>query len=479
MKQIFEALGETASRYPASIALASRTGYMTYEDFVGNLSSAAHAMAKSGVRAGQLIVLTGANADAQIILALALFRLGCRVGFSAGVELYDTSGVEVDAVVADAQRADPKHRVIVIGRDWFLGAKGRELGLPEPAEDYSIIFASSGSTGLPKLVEYGREALLHRVYASAWKLYRGGVPRLLSALGSRTAAYFCNGLFYLLQGGLVIGVTARDGRTVLETIQLFRPNFVIMPPSTVAEMLSVMAERKMDFEKVPTLLAPGAKCSPELQRAALDSIAEDFITFYGSTETGGIARGSSADVLKIDGCVGKVVEGVEIATFDADGSKLATGIEGEIRVRIPPNRIGHYIGTGAGEAAAFKEGWFSTGDIGLVDDDRNLIIRGRATNVINIGGSKVSPELLEEGIRSFSQVRDVGVAGVERSEGFEEICAAIVSNTKLTVDDVNAHLRRRNSRWGVHSVKLVPAIPRTASGKIDRGALKRLCSEAT
>lgn len=120
---------------------------------------------------------------------------------------------------------------------------------------------------------------------------------------------------------------------------------------------------------------------------------------------------------------------------------------------------------------------FVTGDIGLVDEDNNLIIRGRASNVINLGSSKVSPELLEEEIRAFSQVRDVGVSGVDRPEGFEDICAAIVSSSKLTVDDINAHLHRRNARWPVHMIKIVPAIPKTEAGKIDRVALKRLCSE--
>ena len=248
MQQIFEVLREAAARYPASIALASRSGYMTYEDFVGNVASAAHALAKAGVGPGQLVVLTGANPDAQIILSLGLFRLGCRVGFTADVDLYDASGVAVDVVIADAPRPAAKHRVIVIGRDWFAGAKGSDLRLPEPANEYSIIFASSGSTGLPKLVEYRSAALLHRVHASLWKLERGRVLRFLSALGSRTAAYFCNALFYLLHGAMVFSVTARDGRSVLEAIQLFRPNFVVMPPSTVAEILKVMAERRMAFE---------------------------------------------------------------------------------------------------------------------------------------------------------------------------------------------------------------------------------------
>ena len=128
-------------------------------------------------------------------------------------------------------------------------------------------------------------------------------------------------------------------------------------------------------------------------------------------------------------------------------------------------------------AGGDADGWFATGDIGLVDKDRNLIIRGRASNVINVGGSKASPELLEEDIRAFSQVRDVGVSGVDLPVGFHEICAAIVSNSKLSVDDVNRHLKRRKAQWPVDRVKIVPAIPKTETGKIDRVALKRLCSE--
>jgi long-chain acyl-CoA synthetase len=83
---------------------------------------------------------------------------------------------------------------------------------------------------------------------------------------------------------------------------------------------------------------------------------------------------------------------------------------------------------------------------------------------------------MEEQILTFSQVRDVGVSGIDMPEGFQKVCAAIVTKAKLTVDDVNAHLRRREVRWPIQEIKIVEAIPRTESGKIDRTALRRLCA---
>jgi acyl-coenzyme A synthetase/AMP-(fatty) acid ligase len=198
---------------------------------------------------------------------------------------------------------------------------------------------------------------------------------------------------------------------------------------------------------------------------------------YGSAEMGWIAWGYAGDVQKIDRCVGCVVDSLEVAAFDADGHRLPPGTEGQIRARGPDGYAGTYLGDGATQDEIFKDGWFVTGDVGIVDGDGNLVIRGRESNVINIGGSKVSPELMEEQILSFSQIRDVGVTGIDMPEGFQKTCAAIVTRAKLTIDDVNAHLRRQGARWPIQEIKIVYAIPRTTSGKIDRAALRRLCAE--
>jgi len=476
MEQFFETLQEWAKRFPGSIALASQTGYMTYEDFVGNVTTVANAATRNKVVPGQFIVLAGANPDAQLIIALSLLHLGCRVGYSRDIGIYESSGVTIDAVIADAAIPGSKHRVITIGRNWFGGAEGTNLKLSPPATDFSMVFSSSGSTGRPKLIEFERKALLHKISVRVSDSLFGTRPRFLSALGTRTAAHFSNVFAVLLRGGMAIGPKNRNGSTVLDTIELFRPEYLFTTPSTLVEILHRLDKKPMAFDKIRLLIASGSRFAAGLQRAVLDKFSEEFISFYGSTETGGIAWGSSKDVLEIDGCVGRVADGVDVATYSSDGERLSPGAEGKIRVKGQVGVFGKYIGDDA-QHLSFANGWFVTGDIGFVDKDKNLIIRGRSSNVINTGGSKVSPEVLEEEIRAFSQVRDVGVTGVDRPEGFEKICAAIVSKSKPTVADINALLHRRNARWPVHMVKNVSAIPKTDSGKIDRVALRRLCSE--
>lgn len=473
MDHIFEALQDWASRFPASIALASRTSYMTYEDFVGNISSALRAATKSGIKPGQLVVLTGANADAQLIIALALLRIGCRVGYDRDLTLYDASGVAVDAVIADAPIRGVKHRVIVIGANWFRGADAIGVALPAPAADYSMIYSSSGSTGRPKLVE--NPPLLHKISIDITQAELQDRPRYLSAFGNRTDATFYDSLATLSKGGMVIRATTRSGAGVLDAIQLLRPNYVLMAPSMLVDLFHHLDDKPMALSRISLMRTAGAYCAPDVQNAVVERIAERFMSSYGSVEMGWIAWGYGEDIQKTERSVGRVVEGMEVAAFGEDDRKLPPGTEGQIRAKGPDGAAGFYIGENSPQQQIFKDGWFVTGDLGMVDADQNLIIRGRFSNVINFGGSKVSPELLEEEIRSFSQVRDVGIVGLDQPQGYEQICAAIVSNSKMKVGDINAHLHRRNAHWPVHQVKNVPAIPKTESGKIDRVALKRLC----
>ncbi len=475
MEAVFESLKATAARYPGSIALASRAGYMSYEDFYGNIISAVEALRKNRIEPGQLIVLAGANPDAQLIIALALIRIGCRVGYSRDVSLYDVNKVPIDAVIADAPLPEVRHRTIVIGRDWFKGAGAISRGLPTEAAAYSMIHSSSGSTGRPKLVEI--PPAQHRISIETTRVQLGVRPRYLSTFGNRTDPTFCDSLAALHNGGMVIRAEERLASAVLDTIQLFRPTYVLMSPSNVVDTLRCLDEKPAAIDKVPLLRTAGAYCAPDLQNAILARIADAYMSSYGSAEMSWIAWGYAEDVQEQERCVGRVVDAMEVAAFDSDGHRLPPGTEGEIRVRGPDGYAGAYIGEDTPQDEIFKDGWFVTGDIGVVDSDGNLMIRGRLSNVINIGGSKVSPELMEEQILAFSQIRDVGVTGIDVPEGYQKACAAIVTKTKLSLDDVNAHLERRGALWPVQEIRIVDAIPRTESGKVDRTALRSLCND--
>lgn len=471
LEELFDTIRLSAERFPGSIALASRTGCMNYADLVGNIASVAEAAAGSGIRSGQLVVPAFGNPDMALIVTLALMRIGCRVGYTANLGLYEASGVAVNAVVADPASAQSLGRPVVpVTPDWFKGADAAKQQIPPVAGDFSIVFSSSGSTGRPKLIELPAPAVLRRASQRTF----GAGARILPAFGSRTPDNLHDSIATLLKGGMITHPPGIRGTEILDTIQLFRPDYVCMAPSSLLDMVNVLQERLTALRKVGVLRTVGSRCSPELQDLTLEKVADTYMSNYGTVEIGWIAVGDAAQLRKGTGNAGRIIDDIEVAAFDDDGHILPPGTEGEIRAKGPEAAVGTYIGMGTSADSAFKDGWFATGDIGFVDENRNLILRGRTNNVINIGGSKVSPEEVEEHLTTLAGVIDVGVAGVDVPEGYEKIGAAVVSTASVSLDEINAYLRQRRFPWPVQEVKNVPAIPKTNNGKIDRVALRRL-----
>jgi len=474
---VFARLEENGARFPGSVALASLNGVMNYQGLVGNIASAVVAARKAGIGPGHLVVVAIANQDIAFVVALALMRIGCRVGYSPNLELYDLSGVKIDFVIADKAAAIRGRPVLLISPDWFRGEAGINLQLPPVATDFSMITSSSGSTGRAKLIEAPAGTVPRRLGLSISALLGEGRSRLLSLGGERVLQIFWESVAVLVNGGMLVRPVNRRALVILDTIELLRPDVVSIPPAPLLEVMRVLDARPNFEFKVRMLRSIGAYFAPHVQNAVLDRLAENVMSVYGSVETGWIAWGLSSELQKVPGSVGRVADDREIAAFSSDGRELPPGSEGEIRLKEPDDATSTYLGGNSAQQSVFTDGWFATGDIGMVDENRNLIIRGRASNVINTGGDKANPEDIETQLRTFDEVLDVGVTGVDIADGFQQICAVIVSSSVMDLDDINTRLRQRKIRWPVQILKSVSEIPKTQTGKIDRKALKRLCAE--
>ena len=152
---------------------------------------------------------------------------------------------------------------------------------------------------------------------------------------------------------------------------------------------------------------------------------------------------------------------------------LQPGNEGEIRFKMPKDAAARYL-VGMAEQTALRDGWFYPGDIGRIDEANQLIITGRKSLVINLGGNKVSPELAESLIMEMETIDDVGVLGVKDNNGFDVVFALIAGDPKIDLDQVNRHLYEKKSNFAVSKLKHVRSIPHTDTGKVDRPALREL-----
>ena len=174
--------------------------------------------------------------------------------------------------------------------------------------------------------------------------------------------------------------------------------------------------------------------------------------------------------MEIEGATGYVAPWAELEIVDVDDRPLPAGAEGLVRIRAtcqgapyPPER--------AAENASFRDGWFYPGDLGRYGDDGLLILTGRTSDVINVGGLKLAPEVIEEILRKHPAVADVAAFGDLGDGGIEEIFVALVPKAPAVDTQVIAWCAERNVP--VKRIFTIDELSKTSSGKIHRDLLKR------
>ena len=161
--------------------------------------------------------------------------------------------------------------------------------------------------------------------------------------------------------------------------------------------------------------------------------------------------------------------GCAIEIVDDHDHPLPSGEPGRLRVSTPFG-LGGYLYDQAATKAHFRDGFFYTGDLGVLGDDGRLMLRGRFTDVINIGGHKVSPAPIEERLRDALGVSDVCLLSAPDDHGEEQLHLMIETPAPIVAAALAAVLRQELSGFaGVH-VQFTTALPRNGMGKVQRQA---------
>jgi acyl-coenzyme A synthetase/AMP-(fatty) acid ligase len=196
------------------------------------------------------------------------------------------------------------------------------------------------------------------------------------------------------------------------------------------------------------------------------------IGIYGSTEAGLVAQAPGAVMHAHPDAAGYVVPDVQVRIVDDSGNPVGRDTEGLVQVRTPYMCDG-YVGDAEATAAGFRDGWFIPGDLGILRADSLLRITGRADEMINAGGVKLSPALVDEFLLTQPGVRDAAAFAFRQSGRSDQVWAAVVCNDEFDEHAVLAAARARlNSRAPARLLRL-PEIPRNAMGKPLRQKLSK------
>lgn len=411
-----------------------------------------------GIRPGQLVVSALGNRPGAIPLVLSCLSLG------VALMPIDASATATD--VADfAARFGAFAVVLPQGPDLRIK---RQHADPATYANAAVLRLTSGSTGFPKAI------LTHESHLIA------DSERIIGAMGIAAGdnqlavtplshAYGFGNLVMplLLQGTAIL---LRDSfvpsQLLLDAHKVRTRVFAGVP-----YMFSFLAAntRAEDWpSSLRLLISAGARLDAQTSQAFHSRFGFKIHSFYGASETGGIAYDAS-DELTPEGHVGTPMPGVTILVRPED--EAAEG-SGRIFVRSDAVAAGY---TEDEEESSFIDDGFLTGDLGFVDSRGHLTLTGRASPAVNVAGRKVHPAEVERVLRTMNGVDDVCVIAAPDPRRGQQILACIISRQLSSALEVRQFCAARLAPHKVpRAIIFLPSLPVTPRGKIDRAQLLTL-----
>jgi len=199
-------------------------------------------------------------------------------------------------------------------------------------------------------------------------------------------------------------------------------------------------------------------------------------TGFGITESSGtvtlVPSGESPEV--ITNTTGVPLPGIEIKIIDAEGNDLPTGEPGEVMVRGYTIMRGYLDDPEATAKAIEPDGWFHTGDVGLIRPDGNLVITDRIKDMFTVGGFNAYPAEIEAVLARHPSVAQVAVIGVPEPRLGEVGMAFVIPTTpEADADEIIAWAREEMANYKVpRVVEIVEALPLNATGKVLKTELR-------
>ncbi|UPM42497.1 class I adenylate-forming enzyme family protein [Halocatena salina] len=341
-------------------------------------------------------------------------------------------------------------------------------------DDPLVMLFTSGTTGHPKLVVLTVGNIFMSAVASADRLGVLPTDRWCSPLG----VHHMGGLAPIYRAvidGTCLLLAPTDPEPLLDALTEYEATGVSLVP--------IVLDRLLDAGTLPDSLRSvllGGAPATEALIGRCDDRNIPVCPTYGMTEAASqITTARPSEATATPGTVGRPLFLTAVTVVDSSGTPVPAGERGEIVVSGPTVTPGYYEDPQA-TAAAFCEYGFRTGDIGYLDTDHRLWIEGRVDDRIVTGGETVDPNEIVGVLCDHPAITDAAVVGVADEEWGERIGVLLERSDTVKKQAIDAHCRSRLSSHKRPRIIAFGSIPRTASGTIDRKAVReRLTARTT
>jgi acyl-CoA synthetase (AMP-forming)/AMP-acid ligase II len=362
-----------------------------------------------------------------------------------------------------------------VGSVGSVGATSRASYAPPAPDDVALVLHTSGSTGRPKRVPLAHANL---------SISAGNVARSYD-LGPDDVAMCVMPLFHV--HGLVastLGTLSTGGTLVIpgkfNPLSFWRVArdygvtwYSAVP--TIHQLLLARADpaagKPAGAERLRFIRSCSAALPPQVMHDLEQAFGAPVLEAYGMTEAAHqMASNPLPPAARKPGSVGPGTD-VQISIMDAAGKHLSAGEQGEVVIK-GPNVTRGYENNSEANTKSFTDGWFRTGDQGFLDAEGYLTLVARIKELINRGGEKISPREIDEVLLTHPSVAEAVCFGVPHKTWGEEVAAAVVVKQPVSETELIAFCKERLAEFKrPKQIHITDTIPRTATGKIQRGVV--------
>ncbi|XP_069128978.1 putative acyl--CoA ligase YdaB [Argopecten irradians] len=493
---------------------------LTYAELLNKSTYIAKYLITKGVKPGDTVAIIGPNSLEWIIGEFAIFATGAvaaqtyKTSESFAETLKNLEFIRCNVILIDVGR-DEQYMLDMVEyvnsmeatkndlnilllkqstplspfsslADVTLTPEQEELSLPKvQPESTAIIFLTSGSTGVPKMIENTHLSIINyqdvgegsttvnqeeTFYNDRPFCWSGGIPVISILRGTKR-------VFTVTE----IALMKDNIMTVWSIIKEERCTTALLLPYTLIDILENLERIVEQGYKMSAITTGGQSVGRHITEI-IGKCTEKLFLGYGLSETWWV----SFTALSLDtdeGYIGELFPGYEVKITGPGDETLIRGELGDILVRAR-SMMKSYWNSPELNAASFTDGgWFRTGDIGFISSEGKLFLRGKSRDVIKRGGMKVLISVVEAAISNFPEIKDVAVVPVPDKRLLEEVCACYILNNDLHTTEAELDRKCRkilgNNVLGNSPTFFLrfDTFPRLRTGKTDKNILKGLALE--
>ncbi len=354
----------------------------------------------------------------------------------------------------------------------------RRPRVPEVLPDSTaVLLYTSGTTAEPKGVELTHENLHTNCLNSIASLNLTAEQVILNVLPPFHVFGLTGTVFLPVYLGATVRAIPRfSPMALIKTVEEHAVTSLIAIPSMYAAVLKTKSAAAESFRSVTIAISGGEPLPERVRLGFAERFGVDLLEGYGLTETSPVVAANAPHAAKV-GTVGRPVRNVEVRIVSEEGAEVPAGEAGEIHVRGAGVMKGYYRKPDATRAVIDADGWFHTGDIGVLDDDGFLAITGRVKDMLIIGGENVFPREIEAVLEDHAGVLQAAVIGVPDDLRGEVAVAFVIPEQGAEVTEAGLRNHAKQSLAGFkvpRRVEISDDLPTGPTGKLLKRRLREL-----